>query len=1003
MSLLALLFFSIGIATAQTVTVKGVVISEEDGQPIIGASVVVVGTNIGAATNADGQFTLSEVPSTAKTLRVSYIGMATQDVAIRPNVRVILTSDSELIDEVVVTGYGSQKKASFTGAASIVNNEAITKKSDANFMKSLEGTMAGIQMDNSTGMPGAWASVYIRGRGSLNSGTQPLYVIDGMPMNSDYDGMSSSSNNYVDPMTSINAADIETVTVLKDASATAIYGSRASNGVIVITTKKGKQGRFELNLDVKQGFSIMGNNNLKYANSQQTMNLFTKGTILSQPEDERLSYDDEYKALTSRFGWDGKRSTDWIDLVTRKAYYQDYNLNGQGRVGDTGYFFSVGYLNSKGLVINSDMERFTGRLNLDTKFKVFTVGVNTSFSYSTSNAFSQSTGGAMSSAITSAKSNMLPMYAPYNDDGSYTNIGSYNPLAVYDKDKGDIYRSTNQVVNLNPYLQVDFGLGIYAKSTLGVNLTDFREYDYWGALYNPQGMNYNGLGQQYNSRRSVITWNNIIGWNYTFNKKHNINLMLGQEMQKKYYHYEYYAGSDFPFADSGMRDLATAGSWEDSEYLWNKARLASYFVDAHYSYDDKYYLSASFRRDGSSVFGSEHRWGNFGSVGAKWRLTGEEFLKDNKIITNAAIRASYGTVGNQDLGDSEWYAARGFYSAGYNYNSSPGMVPTSVPNPKLTWEATEKFDVGFDLSFINRLHFTFDFYNETTKDALFRVPMSMVVGLDDAFQNIGRIRNRGIEFAVNATPIHNHELIWDVYANVTWNQNRVIKLSTGEPIETSTTIIEEGRPYRQFKMKEYAGVDPSNGKPMWYLNETGDETTYDYNAAAKRYVGSAEPKVFGGFGTKLTWKGFDFNLAFNYRLGGKVYDSGASFTGFGMNAYRTPLEDVALNSWTPQNPNAKYPEWIFGDPNKASSASSRFVYNGSFLRISNAMLGYTLPSYLTKKAYIQKLRVYVSGDNLYTFTAGDFVGYNPETYTSGVIAWQYPTSTTLTAGIQITF
>lgn len=513
-------------------------------------------------------------------------------------------------------------------------------------------------------------------------------------------------------------------------------------------------------------------------------------------------------------------------------------------------------------------------------------------------------------------------------------------------------------------------------------------------------MNYNGLGQQYNSRSTVLTWNNILGWNYTFDKKHHINLMLGQEMQRKSYFYEYYSGSDFPFADSGMRDLTTAGSWNDSEYYKREARLASYFADAHYSYDDKYYISGSFRRDGSSVFGANNRWGNFWSVGAKWRITGEDFLKDNPILTNATLRASYGTVGNQDI---DWYAARGFYEAGANYGGVPGMTPESIANPNLTWEVSKKFDIGFDLSFINRIHLTFDYYNETTDDALFEVPLSMTTGLSETFQNIGSIRNRGIEVAVNASVIQNRELTWSVYANLTWNKNEVIKLSTPDPIEPNNfSIIEEGHPYRQFYMKEYAGVDRETGKPMWYLNKEGDETTTAYNDAAKRYVGSAEPKVLGGFGTSLNWKNIDFSATFNYRLGAKVYDSGASFTGFGM-SFRTPLKEVALNSWTEDNKDAKYPQYIYGDPNNSTSTSSRFLYSGNYLRIGNLTLGYTIPSKWTKKAFIQKLRAYVSVDNLYTFTASDFIGYSPETYASGVIAWQYPVTRTFIGGIQVTF
>ena len=924
--------------------------------------------------------------------------MKTQEVSIRANMKVSMKPDTEVLDEVVVTGYGVQRKASFTGAAAVVGKDVLAKKTDANFVKALEGAVPGIQMNNSTSMPGIWGSIYVRGRGSLNSGTQPLYVIDGMPVDSDTDdnSLTYSTNNTIDPMSSLNPADIESITVLKDAAATAIYGSRAANGVIVVTTKKGAEGKFNINLDIKQGFVTTANNNMDFANAQQTMKLFTDGYTAAQGGDWQENYNylaDDY------FGWDRKSSYDWMDAISRKGYYQDYNLNMQGRTGSTGYYVGLGYLNTEGLIIGSDLERFSGRLNLDTKFKWATLGVNSSYSYTTQNGFSLSTAGSMSSPLTAAVSSQTPMDPFYDSEGNYANINNYNPLALMDEKTGELNQSNTQMVNLNPYFQIDFGKGIYAKTTLGVNINELRQYQYWSALYNPQAQDYNGLGQQYNSKSTVVTWNNIIGWNYKFADKHDISLMLGQEMQKKSYFYEYYAKSDFPFAASGMRDLTTAGTDQGNEYYKQEARLASYFADVHYSYADKYYLSGSFRRDGSSVFGTDNRWGNFWSVGGKWRISGEEFLSENEIITNATLRASYGTVGNQDI---SWYAARGFYSSGYNYNQMPGMRPTSIPNPELTWEVSKKFDIGFDLSFLQRIHLTFDFYNEETSDALFEIPLSMTTGISKTYQNIGSIRNRGIEFSINTSIIQNNDLNWNFFANLTWNKNEVIKLSTDDPLEDIYKIIEQGHPYSQFYMKEYVGIDHETGKPLWYLNKEGDETTSDYNAAAKRYVGDADPKVLGGFGTNLTWKGVDFNLNFNYRLGGKVYNSGAAFTGFGM-AFRTPLEDVALNSWTPENKNAKYPQYIYRDPNNATATSSRYLYSGNYLRISNVTLGYTLPKTWTQKAFIQKLRAYVSVDNLYTFTASDFVGYNPETSANGVIAWQYPATCTFIGGIQLTF
>ena len=996
-----------GFAQNRQVTGK---VADAQGKPVAGATIMIDGTSTGTTSAADGRFSISAPVN--GTLVISFIGYETQSVAIsgKTTVNVTLTEDAHAIDDVVVTGYGVQRKASFTGAASIVGDEVLAKRTDANFVKSLEGSVPGLQMNNSTSAPGVWGSVYVRGRGSLSSGTQPLYVIDGMPVNSDIeDNFDSRSNNWFDPMSSVNPADIESVTVLKDAAATAIYGSRAANGVIVITTKKGTQGNFNLNVDIKQGFVSMANNTMKLANAQETAKLFSNGYADTYagytPADVYgVPLDSWSDFVTMAYDWDGKSSYDWMDAITRHGYYQDYNLSASGRVGQTGYYASMGYLNSEGLAIGSDLERFSGRVNLDSKFKFFTAGINSSYSYSIQNGFSESTAGSMNSPTTLALSGRTPLDPIYDENGDYLYatdlVNNYpHPLAVVDSKLGSLYRTKAQTVNINPYLQVDFGKGIYAKTTLGVNITDQNIYTYYSALYDPNGVDSNGMGLDFSSKRSVITWTNVLGWNYTFNEKHAVNLMLGQEMQRKYYNYSVIEGVNFPLAGEGLRDLTTAGSWNDSAYYKSEATLASYFLDAHYAYDDKYYVSGSFRRDGSSVFGTDNRWGNFWSVGAKWRITGEEFLKDNEIVTNAALRLSYGTVGNQDI---DWYQARGFYSAGYNYNSKPGMAPSGFSNQQLTWEVAKKFDVGFDLSFVNRVHLTFDFYNEETSEALYEVPLSMTTGATSMMRNVGTIRNRGIEFSVNATVMQKRDFRWNAYANVTWNQNRVIKLATDDPIESPFMIIEEGRPFRQFYMREYAGVDRETGMPLWYLDESGDETTSDYNAAAKRYMGAADPKVLGGFGTGINWKGLDFNIDFTYRLGGKVYNQGAAFTGYGM-SLMTPLRDVALNSWTEANKDAKYPQYILGDPYNATSDSSRFLYSGNYLKIGNITLGYTLPAKWTKKAFIQKLRVYVSLDNVYTVMADDFVGYTPETFTSGIMAWQYPANRTFTGGVQITF
>ena len=992
--LFSAIFISALAAMAQT-TVRGEVISAEDGEPLIGATVMGVGTQIGVSTDVDGKFSL-ELPESVKKIRVSYVGTDPVEIAVTNQYLKVPLREMTTLNEVVVTGYGQTSKVAFTGAASVVDGSSIEKKNDVNFLKGMEGNVTGFTYNNSTSSPGTWGSVSIRGLGSLSSSSQPLYVIDGIPVNSDAESLDSDSNNAFDPMAAYNPNDIESVTVLKDAAATAIYGSRAANGVVVITTKRGSTDRMSLTLDVKQGFTSIANNNMKYADAASTMDLFTRGYMARTGAD----YQTGWNWVNGIMGWDGVTNTDWMNAVTRTGYYQDYNISFSGRSGKTNYYASLGFIDTKGVVINSANSRYSGRVNVDSSYGWLSGGVNASFSYTKNSNFSQSTTGSMSNPIVGAVSSMTPMDPVYNPDGSYYGAGYlYNPLAVNDSKLGDLNDVRNQTFVANPWLKIDLPFGFWVKTNFGVNIVNQNEYNYWSAIYNPQGIDYNGLGQLYTTRASTLTWTNTIGWNKTFNDIHTFDVLLGQEMQRYDYNYSYFARADFPFADEGMRDLATTGSSLDSEYGKSASRLASYFVDAKYNLMNRYFFSASYRRDGSSVFGSNHRWGNFWSVGGKWRISEEDWMRNITWLTNAALRISYGTVGNQAL--PSFYVARGYYAAGYNYNGAAGMRPVQVASPDLTWETSRKFDVGFDFGIFNRANLTFDFYNDDTADALYEVPLSRTTGMSSAWRNIGKIRNTGIEVGLSGVVFTNRDLTVSLFANLSWNKNRVLKLDGGS-VTNNLQILEEGSPYRQFYMREFAGVNQETGLAQYYTADGG--LTENYEEAELRRVGQADPKVFGAFGINAQGYGFDFSMQFNYRAGNKVFNYGAPFTGFGMNLM-TPLQTVVDNSWTPGMTDAQYPQYIYGDPynSVSNNYSTLYLMDGSFLRLSNISLGYTLPQSVTRKALMEKVRFYVNLDNVHTWTAKNFVGYNPETYANGVIAWQYPAAFTFTGGVQITF
>ena len=997
-----LIAFSLN-AFSQTVTVRGTVTEEKDGEPLVGATITAKGTQIATMTDIDGKFTL-EVPVHITKLVVSYVGMFPVEVDVKPNVNVVMEENTQVLNEVIVTGYGVQQRAAFTGAASVVSGETVDRKSDTNFVKSLEGSVTGLQYDNVSNSPGMFGSVSIRGIGTINSSSQPLYVIDGVPVNAEViSNSSSSSGNFFDPMAAYNPNDIESITVLKDAAATAIYGSRAANGVIVITTKKGGTGAFHLTFETRQGYNAIANNNMKFATAEQTLPFFARGLQAQYPNDYDTyeEYYDEVKETMMSRGWDGYSTYNWMDLISRKGYYSDYNLSLNGTSGKTNYYVNLNLNKSDGPIIASSNTRYGGRVNLDSSWKIISFGANTSYSYSIFNGFSQSTGGTYSNPIYSAMTQMNVFMPPYIN-GEYSDyITYYQPLAIWDKELGNINRTNTQTINLNPWMKIDLPYDFWIKTNFGANITNVEQYEYESAIYyrGSGGRGSNGTGVLFNSKLSQLTWTNTIGWSHTYGDNF-ISVLLGQEMQKRYFTESYFEKTDFPYAGAGMRDISTAANPGDSDAYTEETRLASYFMDAHYDYANRYYLSASFRRDGSSVFGKDNRWANFWSVGGKWRISEESWLRGNNVLTNAALRVSYGTVGNQSIGA---YSARGVYQLGASYDNNAGMQPSGLNNPTLTWETSKKFDAGLDLSFINRWHLTFDFFNEITDDLLYQRPLSYVTGMSAAWSNIGKIRNRGVELGINGTAFHANDVLINVFGNLSYNQNVVLELSdNAESLLDDYTIVEVGRPYYQYYMKEYAGVDRETGNPLYYLNETGDEVTTSYNDAARRYLGSSLPKVYGAFGLNANAYGFDLSIQFNYRLGGKLYNSLPRGFGWGYQ-YRSTLEKVVLDSWTPENPDAKYPIYKYSGSTVSSNYSSRWLMNGNYLRLSNITVGYTVPQKLTRKAFIDKLRLYVTLDNVHTWTSSEFTGWTPDSRRSGNISSQYPGVFTFTGGVQVTF
>ncbi|MBP9482195.1 MAG: TonB-dependent receptor [Parabacteroides sp.] len=998
------LVLGIGLVAAQTREVTGTVISSEDAMPVIGASVVVKGTTTGTVTDYDGKFTLN-VPTSVKTLLISYIGMETQEVAITQNMKVSLSSDTQTLEEVVVTGYGVMKKAAFTGAAQVVGSDNLTKRTDANFMKSLEGSVAGLQISSFTGQPGAFAATTIRGKGSVNSGTEPLYVIDGIAIYSDKMGVNSTTGSgdmAASPMANINPNDIESITVLKDATATAIYGARAANGVIVVTTKKGASGKARFNFNAKAGTSFVANLNNDYrtVNLDRYKEIWKEGLVnagyaanTTEASDVLNSY------VNDRYGVDlagDVQNVDWLDAVISNGATQDYNLSVQGGNESMRYYISGGYFENKGVLIGTGMKRYSGRLSLDGNSD--RLGYGLSVNGALSDIDNSMTESQYINPIV-AVYDLRPFQQIYNQDGTYNMDAYYNPIALNDEERGDKRNQKQTTVVVNPYFTYKLAEGLTWKTNAGLSLIDLGE-SFYSSKYNPQYSDSGMLGERNMERATTYSITNTVNYIKSFNEIHNINVLLGQEAQKVAFSRVYASASGYP-SDS-VFELDNASTPVSAGSMTKASTLSSFFMNAEYNYNNKYYGSASFRYDGSSRFGANNKWAPFWSVGAKYRISEEAFMEETKDwLSDLTVRGSYGTVGNQDIG---YYAAMGLYSYGYSYNSKPGAVPTQIANPDLKWETVAKADLGLHAVLFDRFTVEMDYYNQRTKDMIFDVPLSYTSGFESVLKNIGEMENQGFEFLINSNVMKTKDFRWDVNLTGTFNRNKIIKLATDKPIENTTTIRKVGEAYNTFYMAEYAGVDPETGSPLWYKGKEGKETTSNINEAGQRIVGSADPKFYGGVGMNFKYKNFDLSADVSYTLGNKVYNSGFSYDMQVGHYFLGPVSNyVYENRWQKPGDITNVPKFEAGNSSSAEANSTRFLMDGSYLRMKSVVLGYTLPSKLLAKAGISNLRVYASADNLFTITSSDYIGFDPQTRPTGFQSWSYPVPTNIMFGLNLGF
>lgn len=981
---------------------------------------------------------------------ISFIGMQTQEVGIKSNVKVLLKSDSEVLDEVMVIAYGTAKKSSFTGSASTIDNKKLELRPITNVTKGLEGQTTGVLTTSGSGQPGESASVVIRGYGSINASKSPLYVVDGIP----FDGSLSS----------INPADIESMTILKDASAGALYGARGANGVVMVTTKKGKEGKTSVTWRSTVGWSSRAIDQYDMVDQKEFVQLsyealrngyvFNSGYSWKQAEDaargalganlgakggeiynpfKNYTWDTLINPETGMVQADAKSAWDekWLDALQRdNAFRHEHQLSLNGGNEKTKYMFSLGYLNEDGVLETTSFQRYSVRANVSsTVTDWFSANLNTSMAHSLSN-FSNYSGSSVSNVWYSAQfvSPLFPMYIKdaagnnvlgedgrpqldYGEGGRAGSYNDYNPLGGLLNDKAD---TKNDVASVRTGLTFgsdndDFGIfkGLKLALNFGVDYRNQLQKSYMNMHHGNQATA-GGLLMKYNTRMQSYTFNQLLTWNRSFGL-HNFDVLAGHEFYA--YKYEYMNAGKTNLVD-GILELRPGTTLYSADSYTNNYRIESWLGRFNYNYDEKYYLSASIRTDGSSRFYKDNRWGTFWSIGGNWRISKETFMEDLDWMDNLSLKMSYGEQGNDNilnsLGYSDYYLWQSLYSLDWaNSNQIGGMIST-LENREVSWEKNSNFNIGIEASlFDSRLNINAEYYNKKTTDMLLNYPMATSTGFNGYNANVGDMRNSGLEIEIKGTPIKTNNFRWELTWMGSTVKNKVLKLTAESPeIISGIYSIKEGNPLYTFYLAKSAGVDPATGAQLYWVydkdengNITNERISSDYAKAtnSKYYQGSRIPDLYGSIGTNLSWKGLDFAILTTYSIGGKIYDS--LYAGSMNNMYyNNNWNKHALRRWQKPGDVTDVPRIEVAGKN---TTTDRFLIDASYFAIKNITLGYTLPKTWMNKAKLGSVRVFGSVDNLALFS--HMQGMDPQYNFTGGTDYSYTPNKTYSLGVEVNF
>lgn len=1053
LTLLGFLLFAM-VTYAQR-TVRGKVTDAADGSGIPGVNVAVKGqAGTTTATGKDGTYTI-QVPSNNSVLVFSYLGYSTREVEVgtQSNVNVALSASTQSLDEVMVVAYGTTKRSTFTGSAATIQAKDITDMPVTSFQNALAGRAPGVQITSSSGQAGSTTSIRVRGIGSMNASLEPLYVIDGVPVIAGNSGQMSdytyATNNI---MNTINPADIESITILKDAAAASLYGSRAANGVVIITTKRGKSGKPKVEFRTSLGLTpSWATDNYEIAGPQEQVemlyrifhdvrtsagqndaaaNTYALGQLNTRFNKHGYSFTSDGTGLGAKVNILGMtdgienrqgRYFDWDDALFRTAKYQTNDLSVSGGNDDTKYYTSVSYTKDQSRVNINAFDRVTGRINLSSKVgSAFEFGANLNIARSSQTGFND-TRNTGSNYFMQTRNLLWPLYWPtdYKTGLPFTaRFGSLAQNNIYYDNEWDNESITKRIF-ASPYVQFNLAPGLNVKSIFSYDNSQITDHIYYSAVhYN--GSATNGSVNDITTNENKVVSSTTLNYSKTFGD-HSIGFLAGFETEKNVTDFQRSTGTDLPA--SSLPTVVTAGVQSASSYEWGNS-LVSGLSRLEYNYKQKYFLSGSYRRDGSSKLHPDSRWSNFWSVGGSWTLSNEDFIKEVSFVDNLRLRASYGTNGTFPSSNYGW---RALVSYGAKYISQAGSSLGSIPDKNLKWEKNMATNVALEFGLFKYLTGTVEYFNRDTEDLLQNVPISTTTGVSSVLKNVGSINNKGIEVDVHAQILNKNGFKWSAGVNASFLKSKVTKLyglegAAGNDIiwndptggdARAQFIYREGASTLSFWGFEWAGVDPANGKNMWYVNKPGDPASGDsqwngrgvtdnFNKANRKIIGDGIPDVFGGVNTRLEYKGLSLDLVFNYKVGGNIYDG--AYKDVADDGYyweRIRAQSTYDNMWTPDRKSGTLPLLKGTDLTDPMQNSTRQLHSASFWRLKNLLLAYRLPNNLLSKVGASNARLYFSGTNMLTFSK--YKEADPEVNSYSTRGWETPYGKTYTFGLEFSF